>query len=320
MSYQTDVKYLCRPSVILSRHLYFGIGPILLRGSPWIAQGLIILVTHLTMKKGTFIGLSILVIASYGAAKNAPVLPQRPKFQEMLRSTLTRPNAENVGHVVETGLVVYEAVKRAALWLKGIKKKTVQKAEYLYDVESIADSPLSNDTTLANLMDEIQVCKPYGSPYAKCHSRCLPHKYYRYCWTSNQLEHGTWSTCTCQLRRTVKQYLAVVKDEMIEAYERLQRRNQLPVSPLEIVLIVFGLMSLIIIICLAASWNRNRADFANRLAAIQSSARGASCKASRRASQVSCALSRHMPRPSRPSTTKDAEVQANVDGNETEIK
>ena len=267
------------------------------------------------MKKGTFIGLSILVIASYGATKNAPVLPQRPKFQEMLRSSLTRPNAENVGHVVETGLVVYEAVKRAALWLKGIKKKTVQKAEYLYDVESITDSPLSNDTTLANLMDEIQVCKPYGSPYAKCHSRCLPHKYYRYCWTSNQLEHGTWSTCTCQIRRTVKQYLAVVKDEMIEAYERLQLRNQRPVSPLEIVLIVFGLMSLIIIICLATSWNRNRADFANRLAAIQSRARGAS----RRASQVSCALSRHMPRPSRPSTTKDAEVQT-VDGNENEIK
>ena len=115
------------------------------------------------MKKGTFIGLSILVIASYGATKNAPVLPQRPKFQEMLRSSLTRPNAENVGHVVETGLVVYEAVKRAALWLKGIKKKTVQKAEYLYDVESITDSPLSNDTTqvLPLLLD----VEPTGTRY-----------------------------------------------------------------------------------------------------------------------------------------------------------
>ncbi len=272
------------------------------------------------MRKGTFIGLSILVIASYGATKNAPVLAQRPKFQEMLRATLTRPNAENVGHVVETGLVVYEAVKRAALWLKGMKKKTVQKAEYLYDVESISDSPLSNDTTLANLMDEVQICKPYGNKYARCHSRCLPHTYYRYCWTSNQLEQGSWSTCTCQLRKTVKQYLAVVKDEMIEAHDRLQQRNQRVVSPLEICLIVFGLMSLIIIICLTATWRRNKADFATRIAALQLSARDAGCKASRRASQVSCALSRHLPRPSRPSTTKDAEVQTGVDGNENEIK
>ncbi len=267
------------------------------------------------MNRKTLSSLVLVVLIGYGASRKSPVLPQRPKFQEMLHATLARPSSQSIGHALDAGLVVFESVRRASAWLKGIKERTAKKEEYLYD--NPKESPLKNSTELTRLMDEIELCQPYDEPQQRCHSRCMPHKYYRFCWTSRRLQDGPWSTCTCVIRRSVKQYLAVIKEELLRKFKRLQDLHNRVVSPLEVALIVFAVLSILTVLILTIVWCRSRQalNLHRRLAEIQSASRAASFRAARRAS---CAISRHLPKASQPAPP-EASVQIIDAGNDAEI-
>ena len=249
------------------------------------------------MKKNLVLAFFVAVVGC-AATKNAAILPQRPRFQEMLRSTLTRPRSgtESVGHAIDAGLLVYESVQAAAAWLKGIKDRTRKKEEYLYDHPE--ESPLNSTSEMSRLMDDIQVCKPYQLPKEVCHSRCMPYKHYSFCWITNKLKEGSWAPCRCRLRRSVKRYLLVIKEELLRRFKRLQDLHTRVVSPLEVVLLVVAGISALVILFLAVIWCRHRKSsliMRQRLAEAASQARAASFRAARR---TSCALSRHLPKAS----------------------
>lgn len=267
------------------------------------------------MNRKTLSSLVLVVLIGYGASRKSPVLPQRPKFQEMLHATLARPSSQSIGHALDAGLVVFESVRRASAWLKGIKERTTKKEEYLYDKPK--ESPLRNRTELTRLMDEIEICHPYEQPHQQCHSRCMPHKYYRFCWVSRRLEDGPWSPCTCVIRRSVKQYLIVIKEELLRKFKRLQNLHNRVLSPLEVALVVFAALSLLTILVVAMFWCRSRQalNLHRRLAEVQSASRAASFRAARRAS---CAISRHLPKASKPAPP-EASVQIIDAGNDAEI-
>ena len=250
------------------------------------------------MKKKNLVLAILVAIVGCAATKNAAVLPQRPRFQEMLRSTLSRPRSgtESVGHAIDAGLLVYESVQAAAAWLKGIKDRTRKKEEYLYDHPQ--ESPLNSTDDMARLMDEIQVCKPYQLPREVCHSRCMPYKHYSFCWTTNKLREGSWAPCRCRLRRSVKRYLLVIKEELLRRFRKLQDLHTRVVSPLEIALLVVAGISALAILILVMIWCRNRKThliMRQRLADAASHTRAASLRAARR---TSCAISRHLPKAS----------------------
>ena len=268
------------------------------------------------MKKRDLIIAILVVIVGYTASKNVSILPQRPRFQEMLRSTLSRPKSESVGHAIDAGLLVYESVQAAAAWLKGIKERTKKKETYLY--ESPAESPLNSTDEMTRLMDEVQVCKPYQLPREVCHSRCMPWKHYKYCWITNKLQDGDWAPCVCRLRRSVKRYLYVIKEELVRKFKRFQDLQHRVLSPLEVALLVLAGFSLLAILILAMMWCRSRQAHLvmhRRLADAAIHSRAASIRAARRAS---CAISRHLPKSSQlaaneaaaaPPAATDVEIQ-----------
>ena len=240
------------------------------------------------MDRKTLSSLVLVVLIGYGASRKSPVLPQRPKFQEMLHATLARPSSQSIGHALDAGLVVFESVRRASAWLKGIKERTTKKEEYAYE-----------------------------QPHQQCHSRCMPHKYYRFCWVSRRLEDGPWSPCTCVIRRSVKQYLIVIKEELLRKFKRLQNLHNRVLSPLEVALVVFAALSLLTILVVAMFWCRSRQalNLHRRLAEVQSASRAASFRAARRAS---CAISRHLPKASKPAPPEASEQIIDA-GNDAEI-
>ena len=68
-------------------------------------------------------GLLLLSLACHASSKNSMILPQRPKFNELLRATLNKPTSDTSGPIIEAGLLVYESVKKAATWLKEVKQR-----------------------------------------------------------------------------------------------------------------------------------------------------------------------------------------------------
>ena len=274
-------------------------------------------------------GFLLLSLVCFVSAKSSIAMPQRPKFQELLRAaTLNKPSSDTSGPIIEAGLLVYESVKKAATWLKGIRDRTTKKEQTLYPDPEEAPPANHNRTVLARLMDEVNVCKPYDSPTQRCYSRCIPFKYYRYCWVTPQLDQGGWSVCTCYLRRSIKEFLAVTKEELLRRHARLQELQQLPVSPTETGLIIFGVCAVLATAVTAACWCRNNKEWHRRLATTRAVAATSTSfrTASRKASQVSCALSRHLPRaPKAPPVEADPTAEATivgavVNGKDVEIK
>ena len=274
-------------------------------------------------------GFLLLSLACFVSAKSSMVMPQRPKFQELLRAaTLNKPSQDTSGPLIEAGLLVYESVKKAATWLRGIKDRTTKKERTLYPDPEESTPANHNRTVLARLMDEVNVCSPYESPTQRCYSRCVPFKYYRYCWVTPQLEQGGWAVCVCHLRKSIKEFLAVTKEELLRRHARLQELQQLPVSPMETGLIIFGVCAVLTTAVIAVCWCRNNKEWQRRLANARTVTSTATSfrAASRKASQVSCALSRHLPRASKAPpveadpTAQTATVGAVIVGQDVEIK
>ena len=269
------------------------------------------------MKKTSIVIAILIAVTGYVKSKNAVVLPQRPRFQEMLRSTLSRPRSDAVGNAIDTGLLVYESVQTAAAWLKGIKDRTKKKEEYLFD--NPEESPLNSTDDMQRLMDEIEVCKPYQRPREVCHSRCMPWKHYRFCWVTRRLQDGDWAPCTCRIRRSVKQYLIVIKEELVRRFRRLQDLQHRALSPLEIVLLVVAGISVLTILILAVVWCRNRKahlTMHRRLTEAASNTKRASLRTARRAS---CAISRHLPKASTPQPPAAEAMVLNAESEDVEI-
>ena len=258
---------------------------------------------------GKHIGFILVVtIIGYVASKNAAIMPQRPRLQDMLRNNFGRPRQESLGHIIDTGLLIYDTIKKSVAWLKGIKQRTKTNDEYLYDKP--LDSPIYNKTELATLMMEVVLCKPYDEPQKSCISPCMPYKYYRFCWTTPKLDQGDWEVCICELRKSIQQHLVQIKHELLRKHEFLKKLKDRVLSPLEIGLIVFSVISIVTLIIMWIAWHRARpAAIDHRRPRTPS--RSASLKAAAR--RASCALSQHLPR-----QTQHPESPPPVDANPVE--
>ena len=183
-----------------------------------------------------------------GTTQGAGVLASRAV------QTMKKVDWNSLNNQAQNGQLFYEKLKKGYNFYKKLRDETLKKQEAL-NVDK------STDESLQEIKGEILTCAPIDKKEI-CYSPCQKAGYkYMWCYNSSEKRQSQYSMCSCEVRKSILEYLDLTKRQLLEP-------NAKPLTVLELVLLVvtslLGAMGLVTGVTVAIKYWRNRDDFPNQ--------------------------------------------------------
>ena len=168
--------------------------------------------------------------------------------------TMKKVDWNSLNNQAQNGQLFYEKLKKGYNFYKKLRDETLKKREAL-NVDK------STDESLQEIRGEILTCAPIDKKKI-CYSPCQKAGYkYMWCYNSSEKRQSQYSMCSCEVRKSILEYLDLTKRQLLEP-------NAKPLTVLELALLVttslLGAMGLVTGVTVAIMYWRNRDDFPNQ--------------------------------------------------------